>query len=175
MSTTHQISIEDYLATAYRPDRDYVDGEVEERNVGEKEHSIVQAFFVKWFAVFERDWRLEAFPEIRIRVTPNRVRIADVAVERVGIPYEAVLEKPPIAVVEILSPQDRVSRYQERLEDYRRMGIQQVWVIDPMRRKAYDCSAIDWQPVDNFMIAGTPVRVELAKLWQKLAEMHSPR
>jgi len=41
MSTTHQISLEDYLNTSYRPDRDYVDGEVEERNVGEKEHSIV--------------------------------------------------------------------------------------------------------------------------------------
>jgi Uma2 family endonuclease len=175
MSVTHQISIEDYLAKAYRPDRDYVDGEVEQRNVGEKEHSIVQAFFVKWFAMFERDWQLEAFPEIRIRVTRNRVRIADIAVERIGIPYEAVLEKPPIAVVEILSPQDRVSRYQERLEDYRSMGIEHVWVIDPIRCKAYDCSAIDWQPVDNFTIAGTPVHVALVSLWEKLAKMHSFR
>ena len=175
MSTTHQISIEDYLGTAYRPDRDYVDGEVEERNVGEKEHSLVQAFFVKWFARFERDWQLEAFPEIRIRVTQNRVRIADVAVERVGVPYEAVLKKPPIAVVEILSPQDRVSRYQDRLDDYRHMGIKHVWVIDPMRCKAYDCSTVDWQPVDNFAVTGTPIHVTLVNLWEKLAEIHSSR
>ena len=33
--------MEEYLATSYRPDCDYVDGEIEERNLGEKEHSIL--------------------------------------------------------------------------------------------------------------------------------------
>jgi len=125
--------------------------------------------------MFEQEWQLEALPEIRIRVTPSRVRIAAIAIERVGVPYEAVLEKPPVAVVEILSPQDRVSRYQQRLEDYRHMGINHVWVIDPMRCKAYDCSAIDWQPVEDFIIAGTPVGVSLQSLWEKLAQIHSAR
>ena len=175
MATTHQISIEDYLHTTYRPDCDYLDGEIEERNVGEKEHSITQAFFIKWFATFEEQWRLEACPEIRMRVAATRVRIADIAVVPVGIPYEAVLSKPPVAVVEVLSPEDRVSRYHDRLDDYRRMGVQHVWVVDPMRSKAYDCSAADWQPVDEFKIAGTEVTIPLAKLWDKLAEIHQSR
>ena len=173
MATIHQVSLEDYLATAYRPDRDYVDGETEERNVGEKEHSIVQAFFVKWFAAFEDQWQLEACPEIRMLITATRVRIADIAVDRIGIPYESVLTKPPAAVIEILSPKDRVSRYQARLDDYRAMGVRNVWVIDPMRRQAYDCSAVSWQPVDELTIADSPVRIPMAKLWQKLAEIHS--
>lgn len=175
MSATRQISIEDYLETSYRPDCDYVDGEVEQRNVGEKEHSAVQAFFIKWCAVFEDQWRLEAYPEIRMRVAPTRVRIADIAVVPVGIPYEGVLSRPPVAVIEVLSPEDRVSRYQERLDDYRRMGVQHVWVVDPMRSKAYDCSAADWRPVDEFKIAGTAVAIPLVKLWDKLAEIHSSR
>lgn len=33
------IPVEEYLSTAYRPDCDYVDGEVLERNVGETPHS----------------------------------------------------------------------------------------------------------------------------------------
>ncbi len=173
MATARQISMEDYLETVYRPDRDYVDGEIEERNVGEKEHSIVQAFFVKWFGAFEDHWRLEACPEIRMLVAPTRVRIADIAVDRIGIPYEAVLNKPPVAVIEILSPKDRVSRYQARLEDYRAMGVQNLWVIDPMRRQAYDCSAVSWKPVEEFTIAGSPVRIPMAKLWEKLAQIHS--
>jgi Uma2 family endonuclease len=173
MATAHQISIEDYLDTVYRPDRDYVNGEIEERNVGEKEHSAVQAFFIKWFAAFEALWRLEAYPEIHMLTAPTRVRIADIAVDRIGIPYEPVLRKPPVAVIEILSPKDRVSRYQARLEDYRTMGVQNIWVIDPMRRQAYDCSTIGWQPVDEFTIAGSPVRIPMAKLWEKLAQIHS--
>ena len=37
--------LSEYLATSYRPDREYVDGEVKERNVGEYDHSRPQAAF----------------------------------------------------------------------------------------------------------------------------------
>jgi hypothetical protein len=50
MATT-QALLEEYLRTDYEPDCepdcDHVDDELQERNVGEQEHSIVQAFFVK--------------------------------------------------------------------------------------------------------------------------------
>jgi len=34
MSSTTLISVQEYIATSYRPDCDYVDGEVRERNLG---------------------------------------------------------------------------------------------------------------------------------------------
>ena len=34
------VSVDEYLHTAYHPDCDYVDGVVEDRNVGEKDHSV---------------------------------------------------------------------------------------------------------------------------------------
>jgi Uma2 family endonuclease len=172
MATT-QVSLDEYLSTNYRPDCDYVDGELEERNVGEKEHSAVQAFFIKWFAAHEEQWQLEAFPEIRLRVSPTRVRIADVAILPVNLPYEGVLTRPPVAVVEVLSPEDRVSRYQARLDDYRAMGIANIWVIDPMRRKAYNCSQSGWQPVDSLLITNPPLEIALDPLWKKLDALHS--
>ena len=42
MAAGTQISVEEYLHTAYRPDCDYVDGVVEERNLGERDHSWIQ-------------------------------------------------------------------------------------------------------------------------------------
>jgi hypothetical protein len=35
-------TVEEYLAASWHPDREFVEGRVEERNAGEKEHSIVQ-------------------------------------------------------------------------------------------------------------------------------------
>src|SRR5579864_904396 len=74
MATT-QVSLDDYLRTDYEPDCDYVDGELEERNVGEKEHSAVQAFLIKWLGAHEQEWMLEAYPEIRLRISDGRVRV----------------------------------------------------------------------------------------------------
>ena len=42
MPTGTLISVEEYLATSYRPDCDYVDGRIEERNLGELDHSSLQ-------------------------------------------------------------------------------------------------------------------------------------
>jgi len=172
MATT-QVSLEEYLRTDYEPDCDYIDGELEERNLGEKEHSAVQAFFIKFMAAHEQAWQLEAYPEIRLRIAPRRVRVADVAILPVKTPFEAVPSRPPLAIVEVLSPEDRVSRYQARLDDYRAMGVAHIWVIDPMRRKAYDCSQGGWQPVEKFVIANTAVEIPLDPLWSKLEDLHS--
>jgi len=39
------------------------------------------------------------------------------------MPTDHVLQRPPIAVIEVLSPEDCVSRYQQRVADYRQMGL----------------------------------------------------
>src|ERR1035438_5938440 len=83
---------------------------------------------------------------MRIRVSAERVRIPDVCLVARSQPIEQVLSNPPLAVIEILSPEDRISRYNERLADYRQMGIPNVWVIDPANRVGYDCSTAGWLP-----------------------------
>ena len=172
MATT-QVSLDEYLRTDYEPDCDYVDGELEERNLGEQEHSITQAFLIKWLGKHEDEWKLEACPEIRLRIAPRRVRVADVAILPLNRAFENVLTTPPVAIVEVLSPEDRVSRYQQRLDDYRAMGVAHIWVIDPMRRKAFDCSQGGWQPVEKLIITSSPVEIPLDPLWNKLEILHS--
>jgi Uma2 family endonuclease len=166
------LSLERYLKTDYEPDCDYVDGELEERALGEQEHSVVQAFFA-WLFMQQESWQLRACPELRLQVTPTRVRVADIAVLPVNIPYEAVPTQPPVAIIDVLSPEDRVSRYQQRLDDYREMGVTHIWVIDPMRRKAFDSSQGGWQPVDTLGITNAALEIPLDPLWKKLEELHS--
>ena len=165
---TVQISLEEYLRTSYHPDCDYVDGEVQERNLGEFDHGFIQVFLASWFFQHRQDWQLHTVTEWRVRVSAGRVRIPDVCLVPSTEPVEPVLAKPPAAVIEILSPEDRISRYHERLQDYRQMGVPNVWVIDPMQRVGYDCSTAAWLPVDEFRIAGTPVYLQLGDLWSEL-------
>ena len=45
---------EQYLRTVFRPDCDFVDGRIEERNVGEFEHSRIQGMLIRIFGNHEK-------------------------------------------------------------------------------------------------------------------------
>ena len=44
VATSVMVPLSEYLRTSYRPDCDWVDGEVRERNIGEAPHASVQKF-----------------------------------------------------------------------------------------------------------------------------------
>lgn len=68
------------METSYRPDREYLDGEIRERNVGKFEQARVQALLTIWFGSHEREWGVIVVTEQRIQALPSRVRIPDLAV-----------------------------------------------------------------------------------------------
>jgi hypothetical protein len=55
-ATSAFIPIETYLHTSYEPDVEYVDGELEERNVGEFDHNMIQRAILFWFYLHEKEW-----------------------------------------------------------------------------------------------------------------------
>lgn len=70
-------------------------------------------------------------------------------------PEEQVFTTPPLLVVEVLSPEDRMSRMQEKPEDYYKMGCHNVWILDPARRKAYRYeTAATIEVFDSLTVAG---------------------
>jgi Uma2 family endonuclease len=83
-------------------------------------------------------------------------------------PVEQVPTRAPLAVIEVLSPEDRVSRYQQRLDDYRRMGVPNIWIIDPESRRGYDCSAGSWIEQQSFALQNSPITVDLATIFADL-------
>jgi Uma2 family endonuclease len=168
MSTITQVPVHEYLHTSYSPDRDYVDGELQERNLGELDHAEVQSALVQWFRNHGKEWNVRAFTELRMQITPTRFRIADVCLIPRDEPAEQVLQRPPIAVIEVLSPEDRVSRYQQRFADYRQMGIAHIWVVDPKTRRGYDCSEGSWIETMSFKVENSPIAVDLAVIFAEL-------
>src|SRR5271168_5140175 len=116
MTTTTQVSLEEYLTTSYEPDVDYLDGELEERNVGEYDHNVVQRAIDNWFHSRRKEWGVRSVAEQRTRLTPTRYRVPDVSVFRRDTPVEQVFTRPQLIAIEVLSPEDRHSRMQVRIE-----------------------------------------------------------
>lgn len=140
MSAATQVSLTEYLNTSYEPDREYLDGVLEERNVGKRKHSETQALLCAFFLSVKQKHEHRVLAEQRVRVSPTRVRIPDVCLVRQQ-DREEVAEHPPSLCVEILSPEDRWSRVQDRVRDYLAFGVQTLWIIDPYERSAWIATA----------------------------------
>lgn len=164
MATTPTLmSLEEYLRTSFHPDADYVDGEVEERNVGEYEHGKIQGLIFHLFTLRGKEWNTDPVIEQRIQVGQGRVRICDVAIRRTTDPRERVLVTPPLICIEILSPEDRIPRAKEVLTDYLAMGVANIWLIDPIRRAAYTFDGDGLRETDptRLRVPGSPILVDL--------------
>jgi Uma2 family endonuclease len=137
MGTAVLVSVEEYLHAVYRPDCDYVDGVVEERNLGEYDHGKLQGELIIYLGALRKRLGIHVVPEQRVRVKPTRYRIPDICVVVGAEPQEQVFTKPPFLCIEILSVEDRMVRVQERIDDYLEFGVRYVWVINPQTRKAW--------------------------------------
>jgi Uma2 family endonuclease len=137
MATGTLVTLEEYLHADYEVDCDYVDGVIEERNVGEYDHSRLQGAFVAFLYAREKQWKIRVLPEQRVRVKATRFRIPDVCVILEPGPFEPIIQVPPFICIEILSPEDRTVRTQKRIDDYLAFGVRYVWLIDPSTRRAF--------------------------------------
>lgn len=129
------ISIEEYLSTPYSPDVDYVDGTLEDRNVGEKPHSKAQR---KLILLLEKAsaGKICVWPEQRVQVLSTRYRVVDVCAT-ISEPDDDIFTTPPFICIEVLSRRDTMTTIQEKLDDYLTFAVPHIWIIDPRRRKAF--------------------------------------
>jgi len=163
MSTT-LISLDQYLHETWDPDREFVDGEVVERNMGEKDHAAWQIALARLLSNFRQSANIRVYPELRLQTTPTHFRIPDImAIER-NAPDEQIITHPPLLCVEILSPEDRIGRIETKVDEYFQMGVRAVWIIDPRTNTAYQCagsSIRDWKSVDTLTVPDTPIILSL--------------
>jgi Uma2 family endonuclease len=170
MSTGALISVSEYLNTSYRPDCDYVDGEVRERNLGENEHARLQTEISAWFANHKREWNIISVVEQRIQVSARRFRIPDVSVLSRDQPMEPIVRVPPIVCCEVLSRSDSKKEMRERCDDYLAFGVQHVWVFDPLKREAFVCDAqgLHAPEGERLNVPGTPIYLPLKQIFAEL-------
>jgi Uma2 family endonuclease len=169
-TATTLLSIDEYLRTSYHPDCDFVDGEIEERNLGRREHARLQAVLTVWFGNNEKAWNVYSLVEQRIRVGLRRVRIADICLVSREAPKDQVIVTPPLLCVEILSPEDRLPRAARLMEDYVRMGVPNLWLLDPQDRVAYVYASdgLFKLTTDRLSIPTTEIHVDLPALFASL-------
>ena len=136
MSTATLIPVSEYLSTSYRPDVEYLEGELLERNVGEWDHSEIQAIVSAYLFNRRREWGIQVLPEQRVQVKSTRFRVPDVCVVLRSHPREQILTHPPFLCIEILSKDDTMTSMQERIDDYLEFGVPYVWVLDPRTKRA---------------------------------------
>ena len=135
MSTAILVPLEEYLATIYHPDCDYLEGVLQDRNAGEISHSDTQSALLVYLRT--RTHGFWAAVEVRVQVKSRRYRIPDVTIMRGGKPSGRIITTPPEVAVEVLSPEDRVANIQEKIDDYLAFGIPCVWVINPETQRAW--------------------------------------
>ena len=170
MSAT--ISLSEYLRTVYEADCDYVDGEVQERNCGTLEHSSLLGRFIELLATAEIETHLRANLILRVQVSPTRIRVADVCLLRVPVQREQIIRTPPLLCIEILSPEDRMSRMREKVRDYLDLGVVEVWVVDAEARSIMICAGATTieQTSGDLKVPETPVVLALADIFKVLDE-----
>ena len=163
-------TVREYLRTSWSPDREFVDGRIEERNLGEKEHSIIQRYLTFLFMLKRAEWGVEVFPELRTQTKARNFRVPDVLVTRVEDKFEHYVTHPPLIAVEILSPEDTMRAMREKATEYRLFGVEHIWVIDPEPRIAYRCTESGLEEVRSGELAvpGTPIRVVLSEMFAEL-------
>jgi Uma2 family endonuclease len=174
-STPVIVPLAEYLETVYRPDRDWIDGETKERNMGEQSHARIQAYFAYIFRLHASRWGVRGLPEQRVQVLPNRFRVPDVCLIPLSDPLIDILRAPPLLCIEILSREDRMSEIQERVEDYLTMGVPAVWIVDPSRRRAYTAVEIGSLQLatGELAIPGTEIRISIPDIFAELDEMEA--
>jgi Uma2 family endonuclease len=165
-STQALVSVEEYLKTSYSPDCDFVDGVVEERNLGERDHSWIQMKLIGFFMANFSQTGVAPMPEWRVQTTATRFRVPDVVVVR-GKPDEQILTKPPLLCIEILSPEDRMSRVNARIKEYLDFGVPAVWLVDPEEKKIwiYRQTGMEEASGNTLRIEGTELELPLSEIF----------
>ena len=144
-------------------------GEIRERNVGERSHSSAQLRILELLRANRSSWNIAPLPELRVQVAAQRFRIPDVSALRHDAPYEEIVRHPPLLCVEVLSKDDRMSDMLERVEDYLRMGVACVWVIDPRTRRGYEHTMEGSHEAREGMlyVPSTPIQVPLNAIFDE--------
>ena len=162
------VSLYEYLHSDYQPDMDYVDGVLEERNLGEFDHADLQSELVTLFRNHRDEWQVKVYAELRVQVGPTRFRVPDISVLRATAPRTPIVREAPLLCIEILSPEDRFGRIRTRCEDYFRMGVPEAWIFDPAERLAFVLQrdgTMTTHREGSLRLSGTSVEISLADVF----------
>ena len=164
------ITASEYLRTSYEPDAEFVDGHIEERPVGERTHNRIQKQLLILLSHLACQPFFESLQEQRVQITPTRFRVPDVCLLSASAPYEEIATIPPLLCIEVLSPEDTMTRTLARVRDFLAMGVPEVWIVDPELRTIHVCigDTLTQHHHGSLAIPQTPITVSIAEVFSVL-------
>ncbi len=176
MATPVLVPISEYLNTTYRPDRDYLEGELLERNMGERPHGLLQGILFSIFQTNRRSWNLLPILEQRVQTSAQHFRIPDICLVHPEDGSEGIVRVPPLLCVEILAKDDTLAAIQKRVDDYLDMGVTAIWMVDPLSRQAYIASRKGFERVNNLLsVDATRISIDLNVVFKELDDLLAGR
>jgi Uma2 family endonuclease len=177
MATPVLIPVSEYLNTTYDPDCDYIDGEVIERNVGEKQHGLLQGLLFSIFLNNLDDWQLLPVTEQRVQVSPTKFRIPDLCLVRRQNSADPIVRVAPVVCIEILSRNQTLNDMSNRVSDYIALGVENIWILDPVQHEAWTATREGFVPAQSgvLTIPASPARIDLNEVFNRLDQLFSGR
>ncbi|HEY3740601.1 MAG TPA: Uma2 family endonuclease [Bryobacteraceae bacterium] len=135
MSTATLVPVEEYLRYSGKPNCEYLDGVLHPKPMPTTLHGLLEFMLV----MLLRKLGLRAAPEVTLRISDRKFLVPDVVAAHVlQSPYPT---EPVLLCCEILSPEDRIGTMLAKCEEYHAWGVPFCWVIDPVKRTAWEYHA----------------------------------
>jgi Uma2 family endonuclease len=132
------IPVDDYLSSSYHPDMEYVDGVLVERSMPTVLHGLFQALLAGYFRMHRKEFRFAVLSETRTQIAERATyRIPDIMLAPLPLENKKVMTRAPWVVVEIQSPDDRMTEQWKRFRDYLSIGVPYVILLDPEESMAF--------------------------------------
>jgi hypothetical protein len=83
-------------------------------------------------------------------------------------PDEQIITHPPLVCIEILSPKDALNSLRERVIDYEKFGVPNIWIIDSSTQCGYDCKPGAMIDAVEFAVSASPIKLVMADIYADL-------
>jgi Uma2 family endonuclease len=139
MATSTRVSLEEYFRTHYEPECELIDGELRPKPMPTGHHSRMQVLLIKLLLACEQLGRGRVWSELSLLLRNEAVLIPDIVFSWPDQPFDGhdVLNTPPLLCIEIISPSQSFRELYEKCVRYLRWGVPYCWIIDPVRRLAW--------------------------------------
>lgn len=137
MAVTPKLTLEQFLRNEdTEPATEFICGEAIEKPMGDWNHSTIQMYLGSLLHPFLTQTGLgRVLPEFRCIFGPpggERAFLPDLAyVAKERLPVDRYLRAAPDLAIEILSPDQNMVRFVDKVHFYLLHGVRLVWVIDP--------------------------------------------
>lgn len=137
MAVTFKVTLEDFMRMPdTKPASEYACGEAVQKPMPDVPHSAIQMYLgVVLFQFLAQTGLGRVFSDLRCIFGPagrERVFVPDLTyVAREHLPSGRFLYAAPDLAIEILSPDQPMARFSDKIQFYLLNGVRLVWVIDP--------------------------------------------